>query len=107
MSIYGLVSVFDKQNVVRISKFLSEKGLNLLSSTGTARLLKENSVDITEISDYTGSPEILGGRVKTLHPKIYGGILQNTHDKEHVLEMKNAKVLNLNFLLSFGLKKFF
>lgn len=100
MSIYGLVSVFDKQNVVRISKFLSDKGLNLLSSTGTARLLKENSIDITEISDYTGSPEILGGRVKTLHPKIYGGILQNTHNKEHVLEMKNAKVSPISVVIS-------
>ena len=92
MSNYGLVSVFNKRNVVGFSQFLSTKGYNLLSSTGTAKLLKENSLDITEISDYTGSPEILGGRVKTLHPKIYGGILQDTHNPEHVRDMRKAEV---------------
>ena len=92
MSNYGLVSVFNKRNVVGFSQFLSTQGYNLLSSTGTAKLLKENSLDITEISDYTGSPEILGGRVKTLHPKIYGGILQDTHNPEHVQDMRKADV---------------
>lgn len=92
MSKYGLVSVFNKRNIVGFSQFLCNKGINILSSTGTARLLKENSLDITEISDYTGSPEILGGRVKTLHPKIYGGILQDTHNPEHVRDMREAEV---------------
>ena len=100
MSKHGLVSVFNKQGVASFASFLSSKGLSLLSSSGTARLLKENSVSVTDISEFTGSPEILGGRVKTLHPKIYGGILQDSHNPQHVRDMKQAGVPPLSVIVT-------
>ena len=71
----AIVSVFDKGGVVEFVRSLSEFGIEILSTGGTGRLLKENGIDFVKISDYTGSPEMFDGRVKTLHPKIEGGIL--------------------------------
>jgi len=99
MSGHGLVSVFNKQGVASFASFLSSRGLKLLSSSGTAHLLKEYSVSVEDISDFTGSPEILGGRVKTLHPKIYGGILQDMQNPEHVRDMKQANIPPLSVVV--------
>ncbi|MGH8507882.1 MAG: bifunctional phosphoribosylaminoimidazolecarboxamide formyltransferase/IMP cyclohydrolase, partial [Gammaproteobacteria bacterium] len=71
----ALLSVSDKTGLVDLARFLSAQGVELLSTGGTARLLAEHSLQTIEVSDYTGFPEIMGGRVKTLHPKVYGGIL--------------------------------
>ncbi|MCK4846434.1 MAG: bifunctional phosphoribosylaminoimidazolecarboxamide formyltransferase/IMP cyclohydrolase, partial [Deltaproteobacteria bacterium] len=71
----AIVSVTDKAGVVEFSKALSEMGVEVISTGGTAKLLKESGVPVTPISSYTGFPEMLDGRVKTLHPKIHGGIL--------------------------------
>lgn len=71
----ALISVSDKTGIVEFAKALAEKGVDILSTGGTARLLAEQGLAVTEVSDYTGFPEMMDGRVKTLHPKIHGGIL--------------------------------
>ena len=71
----AIVSVFDKNNIVKFVRSLSRFGIEILSTGGTGRLLKENNINFEKISNYTGSPEMFDGRVKTLHPKIEGGIL--------------------------------
>jgi phosphoribosylaminoimidazolecarboxamide formyltransferase / IMP cyclohydrolase len=71
----AILSVYDKTGLVAFARGLADLGWTLLASGGTAKLLHENGLAVTEVADYTGSPEILGGRVKTLHPAIHGGLL--------------------------------
>jgi phosphoribosylaminoimidazolecarboxamide formyltransferase/IMP cyclohydrolase len=71
----AILSVYDKTGLVDFASGLNSLGWTLLASGGTAKLLRENQIPVTEVADYTGSPEILGGRVKTLHPAIHGGLL--------------------------------
>jgi hypothetical protein len=71
----ALISVSDKNGVVDFARALNALGVELLSTGGTFRLLQENNIAVTEVSDYTGFPEMMDGRVKTLHPKVHGGIL--------------------------------
>ena len=71
----ALISVSDKTGIVDFARALEAQGVEMLSTGGTFRLLRENSIAVTEVSDYTGLPEMMDGRVKTLHPKIHGGIL--------------------------------
>ncbi|MCL6270579.1 bifunctional phosphoribosylaminoimidazolecarboxamide formyltransferase/IMP cyclohydrolase [Sansalvadorimonas sp. 2012CJ34-2] len=71
----ALISVSDKQGIVEFARRLASLNIELLSTGGTFRLLQENQIPVTEVSDYTGFPEMMDGRVKTLHPKIHGGIL--------------------------------
>jgi len=82
----ALLSVHDKTGLVEFARGLHRLGWKLIASGGTARLLRENQLPVTEVVDYTGSPEILGGRVKTLHPAIHGGILARDIP-EHVDEL--------------------
>jgi phosphoribosylaminoimidazolecarboxamide formyltransferase / IMP cyclohydrolase len=83
----ALISLTDKSAVVDFARGLKECEVELLSTGGTAKLLRENGVAITEVSDYTGFPEMLDGRVKTLHPKIHGGILGIRDNQAHVETM--------------------
>lgn len=71
----ALISVSNKVGVVDLARALHQRGIEIISSGGTAKLLQENAIPVTEVSDYTGFPEMLDGRVKTLHPKIHAGIL--------------------------------
>lgn len=71
----ALISVSNKTGVVDLARALSQRGIKIISSGGTAKLLQENAIPVIEVSDYTGFPEMLDGRVKTLHPKIHAGIL--------------------------------
>ena len=71
----ALVSVSDKTGLVDFCRGLNELDVEIVSTGGTAKLLVDAGVTVVEVSDYTGFPEIMGGRVKTLHPKIHGGIL--------------------------------
>ncbi len=71
----AVVSVSDKTGVVDFCKKLAEGGVQILSTGGTAKALREGGVAVTDVSEYTGSPEIMDGRVKTLHPRVHGGIL--------------------------------
>lgn len=82
----ALLSVTDKQGLVPFAKALRELGFGLLSTGGTARALREAGVETTDVSAHTQSPEILSGRVKTLHPKIHGGILFDRKNPDHVRE---------------------
>ncbi len=83
----AIVSVSDKTGVVAFARGLVEQGVEILSTGGTARLLRESGVPVTEVSTYTGFPEILDGRVKTLVPKIHGGILALRDNPAHVAQM--------------------
>jgi len=85
----AILSVYDKTGVVEFAKGLTAINWKLLASGGTAKLLRENGVEVTEVADYTGSPEILGGRVKTLHPAIHGGLLARptTEDHQQLLDL--------------------
>ncbi len=89
MSQLALVSVSDKKNIIPFCKELVEKfNYKILSSGGTAKYLIEAKIPVIKVSDFTNSPEILGGRVKTLHPKIHGGILAKRRDLEHQKEIE-------------------
>ncbi|MBU2101451.1 IMP cyclohydrolase [Patescibacteria group bacterium] len=83
----AIISVTDKTGVVEFAKALSEFGVHILSTGGTAKELREGGVQVTEISEHTGFPEMLDGRVKTLHPKVHGGILGIRDNPEHVRVM--------------------
>jgi phosphoribosylaminoimidazolecarboxamide formyltransferase/IMP cyclohydrolase len=88
----ALISVSDKSNVLELAKSLSSFNIEILSTGGTAKLLKENKINVTEVSDYTKFPEMLDGRVKTLHPKIHGGILGRRDNPDHNETMKNHEI---------------
>jgi phosphoribosylaminoimidazolecarboxamide formyltransferase/IMP cyclohydrolase len=79
----ALVSVSDKTGVVELAKGLVALGVEILSTGGTSRALRDAGVPVTDVSDYTGSPEIMDGRVKTLHPRVHGGILMRELDADH------------------------
>ena len=80
---YALLSVSDKTGIVDFAKGLVSAGYKLISSGGTHAVLEAEGIPVMKVSEYTGSPEILNGRVKTLHPKIHGGILAKRNDKDH------------------------
>lgn len=71
----ALISVSDKSGIVEFAQALNARGVEILSTGGTYKLLKDNEIPAVEVSDYTGFPEMMDGRVKTLHPKVHGGIL--------------------------------
>src|SRR5260370_2127387 len=71
----ALISVFDKTGLVEFAKRLAARKIEILSTGGTAKLLREAGIAVRDVSDFTGWPEMLGGRVKTLHPKVHGGLL--------------------------------
>jgi len=83
----ALISVSDKTGVVNFARGLAEAGFEIISSGGTAQALDEGGVTVHRVADLTGAPEILGGRVKTLHPKIHGGILADRRKDAHVIEL--------------------
>lgn len=79
----ALISVYDKTDLLEIATTLTQHGVEILSTGGTARHLRDAQIDIVDVSDYTGFPEMLDGRVKTLHPKIHGGLLAERDNAEH------------------------
>ena len=84
----ALVSLSDKTGVVEFAGELTKLGIEIMSTGGTAKLLSSSGIAVTKVSDYTGSPEIMDGRVKTLHPKVHGGILANRDIPEHMAQME-------------------
>src|SRR5215470_12503826 len=98
----ALISVFDKTGIVEFARRLAPLNIEILSTGGTAKLLRENGIAVRDVSDFTGWPEMLGGRVKTLHPKVHGGLLfrrENPEDqrqaKEHGISSIDLLVVNL------------
>ena len=102
MKKYALISVSDKSGIVELGKALTEHGFTLLATGNTAKLLREQELAVTEVSDFTGFPEVFDGRVKTLQPKVFGGILfrrDNNEDKiqaeQHAIERIDVVCVNL------------
>jgi phosphoribosylaminoimidazolecarboxamide formyltransferase/IMP cyclohydrolase len=94
----ALISVSDKSGVLEFARGLVKQGVELLSTGGTAKLLADAGVPVTEVSDYTGFPEMLDGRVKTLHPKVHGGILGRRDLPEHVAKMREHGIGNIDLV---------
>ncbi|MCP1659959.1 bifunctional phosphoribosylaminoimidazolecarboxamide formyltransferase/IMP cyclohydrolase [Neisseria perflava] len=94
----ALISLSDKTGVVEFAQTLTKLGVEILSTGGTAKLLAEAGVPVIEVADYTGFPEMLDGRVKTLHPKIHGGILGRRDLKEHVAKMEEYQIGNIDLV---------
>jgi phosphoribosylaminoimidazolecarboxamide formyltransferase/IMP cyclohydrolase len=88
----ALVSVYDKEGIIDFCRALQDLDVEILSSGGTARLLGEHGIAVTGVADYTGFPEMLGGRVKTLHPRIHGGILAVRSNSEHMADLRRAEI---------------
>ena len=98
-----LISVSNKQNINDITQFLLDNGFNIYSTGGTFNKIVEEfpnfSDKIKQVSDYTGFPEILNGRVKTLHPKIYGGILADNKNQTHLEEIENHNIMQFSVVI--------
>ena len=92
MNYYALLSVSDKTGIVDFAEGLVRAGYQIISSGGTAAVLQAEGIPVMKVSEYTGSPEILEGRVKTLHPKIHGGILAQRDNASHDLDRKVNRI---------------
>jgi len=91
----ALISVSDKTGIVEFAQRLTELNIEILSTGGTFKLLKENAIAVTEVSDYTGFPEMMDGRVKTLHPKVHGGILGRRGQDDAIMNEHGIKKIDL------------
>jgi phosphoribosylaminoimidazolecarboxamide formyltransferase/IMP cyclohydrolase len=95
----AIISVTDKSGIVGLANSLSGLGVQILSTGGTARALREGGISVTDISDYTGFPEMMDGRVKTLHPKVHGGLLGLRDNPEHVEMMKTHGIKPIDMVV--------
>ena len=95
----ALLSVSDKTGLVEFAEGLAKHGVELVSTGGTAKALAEAGLNIIEISDYTGLPEMFSGRVKTLHPKVHGGLLYRREDKKHVKDAEKHEIPPIDMLV--------
>jgi phosphoribosylaminoimidazolecarboxamide formyltransferase/IMP cyclohydrolase len=95
----ALISVSDKTGIVEFARALRERGVELWSTGGTARLLADAGLAVTEVSDVTGFPEMLDGRVKTLHPHIHGGLLARRDDPAHMAALKQHGIATIDLLV--------
>jgi len=95
----AIISVTDKSRVEELAQILIKFGVEILSSGGTANYLRQHDIPVRDIADYTGSPEILGGRVKTIHPKIEGGILALRDRPEHLRELEQHGILPIDMVV--------
>ncbi|MBS5982086.1 bifunctional phosphoribosylaminoimidazolecarboxamide formyltransferase/IMP cyclohydrolase [Clostridium butyricum] len=95
----ALISVFDKDGVLDFAKFLVSKDVEIVSTGGTYRYLKENGIDVIEINEVTNFPEMLDGRVKTLHPLVHAGILAIRDDEEHMNTLKERNIHTIDYVV--------
>ena len=95
----ALISVYDKTDLLDIANALAQRGVEILSTGGTARHLRDAGIDILNVSDYTGFPEMLDGRVKTLHPKIHGGLLAERDNAEHNAQTKAHRITPIDMVI--------
>jgi len=95
----ALISVSDKKNLRYLLKILTKHKIELISSGGTYKEIKKLKFKCLEVSEYTGSPEILGGRVKTLHPKIHAGILSKRNKRSHIVDLKNNNFEEIDLVI--------
>ena len=95
----ALISVSDKAGIVDLARGLDDMGVELISSGGTAAALEDAGVRVLRVADVTGSPEILDGRVKTLHPKIHGGILADRSKPEHLEQLRAQGIVPIDLVV--------
>ena len=95
----ALVSVYDKTGLVELGKSLEKHGIEILSTGSTAKVLRDSGVKVIAVEDHTGFPEMLGGRVKTLHPRIHGGILADQSNPNHLQELADADIAPFDLIV--------
>ena len=95
----ALISLSNKENLYKLLLVLKKNKIQIISSGGTYKQIKKLKFECTEISKYTGMPEILNGRVKTLHPKIYGGILSKRNNKLHKKDLLNNNFFEIDLVI--------
>lgn len=95
----ALLSVSDKSGIVGFARELATYGIQFISTGGTATILRENGLELMDVSDYTGYPEMMDGRVKTLHPKIHGGLLGIRSNPEHVRQMDEYNIESIDMIV--------
>ena len=95
----ALISLSDKSGIVPFALKLKDFGVEILSTGGTAKLLRDSGIAVTEVSDYTGFPEMMDGRVKTLHPKIHGALLGLRDNPEHVAAMQKYGIVPIDMVV--------
>jgi phosphoribosylaminoimidazolecarboxamide formyltransferase/IMP cyclohydrolase len=96
---YALISVYDKEGITELAKGLSTFGVTIVSTGGTASALQREGISVTEVSDVTGFPEMLDGRVKTLHPIIHAGILAQRNNKQHQNTLRKHQITSIDFVV--------
>jgi phosphoribosylaminoimidazolecarboxamide formyltransferase / IMP cyclohydrolase len=95
----ALISVSNKQGVAEMAEALAQLGVEIISTGGTAALLREKKIAVRDVSEMTGFPEMMGGRVKTLHPKVHGGILALRDNAEHVAQMQSQGIVPIDLVV--------
>ena len=95
----ALISVFDKTGILEFAQFLDKKGVEIISTGGTYRYLKENGLSVIDVSEVTNFKEMLDGRVKTLHPNIHGGILAIRDNKEHMDTIAKEGIETIDYVV--------
>ena len=96
---HALISVWEKEGLEKLAYALEEKGYTILSTGGTQKFLKSRGISVTPVEEVTGFPEILNGRVKTLHPAIHGGILADRSKEEHMNDISSKKIAPIDFII--------
>ena len=96
----ALISVSNKQGVAELAEALAQLGVEIISTGGTATLLRDKKITVRDVSEMTGFPEMMGGRVKTLHPKVHGGILALRDNAEHVTEMQRQGIVPIDLVVA-------
>src|SRR5688500_13758179 len=95
----AILSVSDKTGIVELAKALTAKGVEILSTGGTAKHLEDAGIAVTPISKWSGAPEILGGRVKTLTPKVFGAILHDRENRDHIADVTRLDIPRIDLVV--------
>ncbi len=95
----ALISVTDKSGIVEFARSLERLGVEILSTGGTARTIRDGGIKVLDISEYTGFPEMMDGRVKTLHPKVHGGLLGRRDNQEDIQMMRLHGIRNIDLVV--------
>lgn len=95
----ALISVSDKTGIIDLAKGLADLGIKIMSTGGTAKSIRDSGVEVTDVSDYTGFPEIMNGRVKTLHPKIHGGLLAVRDNESHMKQIEDLGIGTIDLVV--------